>query len=317
MFHVKHWEREILHLAHGSWDSASKLSTRGQMMSDKAPDRQRLKDDQRRDWDAAAAGWRKWWPIFERAAQHVSDRLVDLAGIKPGSRVLDVATGNGEPAVTAARRVGPNGHVIATDQAAGMLAIARERASALGISNIEFRESDGESLSITERQFDAVTCRWGLMFMPDVDSALRGLYDRLVPGGRIATAVWSTGDKVPMITIGADVVRRLAGLPPPPPGALEPTRLADSSILTSALERAGYKDVSVDRRAVTFEIDSPAAFAQFREEVSGPFRALLSRQTPEMRQKILDAVTEAARAYVGTDGKMRTTNETILFAARK
>jgi SAM-dependent methyltransferase len=286
-------------------------------MSDQTPDPQRLKDDQRRDWDAAAAGWRKWWPIFERAAQHVSDRLVDLAGIKPGSRVLDIATGNGEPAVTAARRAGAGGRVIATDQAAGMLAIARERASTLGITNIDFRQSDAESLSIDDRGFDAVVCRWGLMFMPDVERALRGLYERLAPGGRIATAVWSSGDKVPMITIGADTVRKMAGLPPPTPGALEPTRLADPSILTAALERAGFKEVTVERRDVTFEMESPAAFTQFREEVSAPFRALLGRQTAEMRQRILDSVTEAARAYVGGDGKMRTTNETILFAARR
>ena len=249
-------------------------------MSDQTPDPQRLKDDQRRDWDAAAAGWRKWWPIFERAAQHVSDRLVDLAGIKQGSRVLM------SPPAMASRRLPRRGvqvrtgRVIATDQAPGMLAIARERASTLGITNIDFRQSDAESLSIDDRGFDALVCRWGLMFMPDEERALRGLYERLAPGGRIATAVWSSGDKVPMITIGADTVRKMAGLPPPTPGALEPTRLADPSILTAALERAGFKEVTVERRDVTFEMESPAAFTQFREEVSAPFRALLGRQTP-------------------------------------
>src|SRR5216683_8419490 len=109
------------------------------------------KGDQKRDWDAAAAGWQKWWPVFEQAAQHVSDRLVELAGVKPGARVLDIATGNGEPAVTAARKVGAAGRVIATDQSAGMLAIARERAAALGLTNIDFHESDAESLAIQER----------------------------------------------------------------------------------------------------------------------------------------------------------------------
>jgi len=286
-------------------------------MSEQTVDQQRLKDDQRRDWDAAAAGWRKWWAVFERAAQHVSDRLVELGAIGPGARVLDIATGNGEPAVTAARRVGPRGRVIATDQSGGMLAIARERASALGVTNIEFRESDAESLTIEDRGFDAVVCRWGLMFMPDIGRALRGLYDRLVPGGRLATAVWSTADKVPMITIGNDVVRKLAGLPPPVAGALEPLRLADPSILTGALEQAGYKDITVERLGVTFEFDSATAFTQFREDVSAPFRALLGRQTPEMRQRILDAVIEAARTHAGADGKVRATNETILFAARR
>src|ERR1019366_10062593 len=88
-------------------------------MTEQSFDPLRFKNEQRRDWDVAAAGWKKWWPVFERAAQHVSDRLVELAGIKAGARVLDVATGNGEPALTAARRAGAGGRVIATDQSDG------------------------------------------------------------------------------------------------------------------------------------------------------------------------------------------------------
>jgi len=148
---------------------------------DQSFDVQRYKTELRRDWDAAAAGWKKWWPVFERAAQHVSDRLADLAGVKPGSRVLDIATGIGEPAITVARRAGASGRVVAIDQSAGMLAVAGERAAALGLKNIEFRESDAESLAISERDFDAVTCRWGLMFMPDLNAALTRLRDRLAP----------------------------------------------------------------------------------------------------------------------------------------
>jgi SAM-dependent methyltransferase len=286
-------------------------------MSEETFDLQRLKSDQRRDWDAAAAGWKKWWPVFERAAQQVSDRLVELAGLKAGARVLDIATGNGEPAVTAARRVGPNGRVVATDQSPGMLAIARERAASLGLNNIDYRESDAESLSIEERGFDAVVCRWGLMFMPDLPKALSGLYERLAAGGRLATAVWSTADKVPMISLANDIVRELAGLPPPPVGALEPLRLADTAILSKALADAGFSGATIERLSVVYEFDSPAAFTQFRADVSAPFRALLGRQTPEMRQRILEAVTDAARAYTGGDGKMRSANETILFAAQR
>jgi len=278
-------------------------------------DSQSLKGDQKRDWDSAAAGWRKWWPVFEKAAQHVSDRLVDLAGIKPGDRVLDIATGNGEPAVTAARRVGPAGRVVATDQSGGMLAIARERAATLGIGNIDFRESDAESLALSERDFDAVVCRWGFMFMPDLAAALNGIRSRMKPGARLATAVWSTPDKVPMITVGAAIVRQLANLPPPPPNALDPLRLADTSILERALTASGFKSVTIERLQVVFEFASPEAFTQFRREVSAPFRALLERQTHELRDRIVNAVTEAARAYAGADGKVRTSNETILFAA--
>jgi SAM-dependent methyltransferase len=284
-------------------------------MSEQSFDAQKFKNEQRRDWDAAAAGWKKWWPSFEGATQHVSDRIVELAAIKAGDRVLDIATGNGEPAVTAARRVGAAGRVVATDQSPGMLAISRERATGLGLSNLDFRESDGESLAISDRDFNAVICRWGLMFMPDLPGALKGLRDRLVRGGHFATSVWSTPDKVPMITLAADEVRKIAGLPTPPPGAFDPLRLADTSILKSALEQADFKDIAIERVDVTFEFESAAAFTQFREDIAAPFRALLERQTPEIRRQILDAVTEAARAYADSTGKVRTTNEAILFAA--
>jgi SAM-dependent methyltransferase len=278
-------------------------------------DHDRLKSEQRRDWDTAAAGWKKWWRVLERSAQPVSDRLVDLAQIGPGMRVLDVATGSGEPAVTAARRVGPSGRVLAVDQSPGMLAIGRERADSLRITNLEFRESDGEALTIEESNFDAVLCRWGLMFMPGLERALNGFRQRLVAGGRIAVSVWSTPDKVPMISIGAEMVRQLVNLPPPAPGALDPLRLADTTILTNALERSGFGNVQVHRMPVTFEFDSPDDFTQMRADVAAPFRSLLARQSPELRRKVIAAVTDAARKFVQSDGKVRATNETILFSA--
>jgi ubiquinone/menaquinone biosynthesis C-methylase UbiE len=278
---------------------------------------QLLKERQRRDWDAAAAGWNKWWPAFERSAQHVSDRLIELAHIREGSRVLDIATGNGEPALTAARRAGSQGRVIATDQSEGMLGIARSRAASLGISNVEFRASDGENLEIPERDFDAVVCRWGLMFMPDVAAAIKGFHERLRRGGWFATSVWSTADKVPMIGIGVEVVRRLANLPPSLPDALEPTRLADPARLTGWLRGAGFVEITVERLPVTFEFDSPAAFTQFRYEVSAPFRTLVNSLTPELRQQILSGITQAASAFATADGKFRADNEAILFAAHR
>src|SRR5258708_4778043 len=142
-----------------------------------------LKSDQKRDWDAAAAGWQKWRPVFEWAAQHVRDRLVELAGVKPGDRVLAIAAGNGAPAVTRARRA----------------------------------------------------------------------------------------------------------------GGMEPLRMADTAILKSAVEGEVFKNSTLERLQVVCEFASPDAFTQFRRDVSAPFRALPERQTPERRDRILAAVTDAAR----------------------
>ena len=284
-------------------------------MAETAVSPERLKEEQRRAWDAAAAGWKKWWPIFEQCASHVSERLVDLAGVRSGSRVLDIATGNGEPALTAARRAAPGGSVVATDQSPGMLAIARERAAAAGVANVEFRQVDGESLDIPERDFDAIVCRWGLMFMPDFAGAVRGIHARLKPGGKFATAVWAAADRVPMIAIGAEAVRKLAALPPPAPDALGPLRLADESMMRGALAAAGFRELAVERLNVEFVFDSPEDFTRMRVDVSAPFRALIERESAERRAQIIAAVTESARAYVAADGKVRTRNETICFSA--
>ena len=120
-----------------------------------------------------------------------------------------------------------------------------------------------------------------------------------------------------MISIGADAVRRLVKLAPPAPGALDPLRLGDTSILHNALAQCGFQDIKIERMPVTFEFESAEDFTQMREDVASAFRALLARQSHDMRREIVAAVTDAARKFVESDGKVRTTNETILFAAHK
>ena len=279
------------------------------------PDATTLKNEQRKHWDESAAGWKKWWPSFERAAQAVNDRLVALAQVKPGNRVFDIATGNGEPAVTAARTAGANGKVIAIDQSPGMLAIARERAAALGVGNIDFVESDAESLKLDAHSFDAGVCRWGLMFMPDLTNTVRLLHRALKPGAHFATAVWNTGDKVPMISLAAETVRNITGTPPPPPDALLPTRLADTSILKSALEAAGFSQVTIEPMIVTFEFDSPEKFIEFRSELGGA-AAMMAKLTPDQRARVKAALGDAVKKFQGSDGRVRLPNETICFSAR-
>src|SRR3954451_11292174 len=106
-------------------------------MESKAADAGGFREAQHRNWDSAAVGWKAWSEFNDRADAHISARLVELAGVRPGSRVLDVAAGYGEPSLTAARRAGPDGRVVATDISAEMLAFGRERAAAAGLGNVE------------------------------------------------------------------------------------------------------------------------------------------------------------------------------------
>src|SRR5918999_1175954 len=136
-------------------------------MESKTMDAAEFRDGQQQQWNKAASGWRKWSEQIDTAASHISERVVELAGVTAGSRVLDVAAGYGEPSLTAARVVGPNGKVVASDISAEMLAYGRERAQREGLENIEFVESDAISLDSPAGSFDAALSRWGIIFDPD------------------------------------------------------------------------------------------------------------------------------------------------------
>jgi enediyne biosynthesis protein CalE5 len=284
-------------------------------MSDRTYDAERVNREQLEFWNNAAPGWNQMRKILERTAQHVSDRLVELAELKPAQRALDIASGSGEPALTAARKVGSEGLVVATDQSPAMLALARERAQALGLRNIKFVVTGAEELAVDERGFDAALCRWGLMFVGDLDAAMRRIASLLGAAGRFATAVWGPPRKVPMISLGDDVVRALAKLPPPHPEAPGPLKLADPKPVEGALAAAGFKDVRIEPINVRFEFESPEDFVEQRRVVSTPFRVLLSKQSPELQHRIVDAIAQEARRYADASGRLRMDNEALLLAA--
>jgi ubiquinone/menaquinone biosynthesis C-methylase UbiE len=170
--------------------------------------------------DNAAAGWQAWWETIERGAQKFSDKIIQLAEIQPGDKVLDIATGMGEPAVTAAKIVMPDGKVVTTDISPKMRQIARTRATPLGLNGImEFRESDGEKIDLPEQtaKFDAILSRWGLMFFPNLPAALGSIRQLLSANGRLSAAVWSAPPKVPLLGLAFASVRKQINAPAPPP----------------------------------------------------------------------------------------------------
>ena len=184
-------------------------------MSTQPFDAARYKAGQRREWDTAAPGLKDWGLVIGPEFQPVSERMLELAGIQPGQRVLDVATGPGEPAVTAAHRVGPAGHVITTDLAPQMIALGRERAAQLGLQNIDFREMDAEALDLLENGFEIALCRFGLMYLPDPQAALERMHKLLVPGGRLVAAVRGSPQKVPFARWPLEVALRVLQVPAP------------------------------------------------------------------------------------------------------
>lgn len=280
-------------------------------------DPNQFKATQREVWSAVAGGWKKWWLQFEAGAQPVNERLVALARVKPGMRVLDVATGIGEPALTAARAVGPKGSVLGTDLAPPMIALAGERAREAKVTHIEFREMDAEKLELEPASFDAALSRWGIMLMLDSLAALRGIHRALKPGARLAVAVWGVAETVPFIAIPAQAAIRELGAPPPPAGSPGPFALGKPGDLEALLERAGFSGISVEVMSATMDFDSPALYCEYVQDLSGSFRSALAGQTEEVRRRTLQAVEREARRHAGADGRIHFVNQVRCASAAR
>ena len=277
-------------------------------------DPEEFKINQKNSWNSVAAGWGKWWKTIENGAQTVSDKLVELAEIRAGQRVLDVATGIGEPAITAGKIVGQEGHVTATDISPEMLAIGEERARSQGLQNImEFVQSDAENLKLrTDDKFDAILCRWGLMFLPNLDTALSNLYDKLVSGGKLAAAVWSEPSKVPFISLSMDTARKHIGALPGQ-GLPGPLSLADVDSLKKSFDKAGFADIRTEKIPVIFEFDTAEDYTKFNQDIVAPIRTILSKETENKKQQVWNDVTEQAKLKFSepSSGRVKFVNEAI------
>ena len=283
-----------------------------------AIDPKQYKETQRRNWDSVAHGWEKWWRVIEIGAEKVSRRLIELASIKIGSKVLDISTGIGEPAITAAREVGNTGQVLATDISSEMLSIAKQRAINAGLQRvIAFKQGDTGTIELPNSTFDAALCRFGLMFLPDLDNALLNIYGSLVNGGRFAAAVWESPEKDSLFTSTMNTIMKETRTSPPPAGVPGPFSLSDENLLRNYFVNIGFKDVTIERMNVTFDFGSSKEYASFVHETAGPLHEMLSNESPERRQKILEAVSESARKFADNTGTVKFSNDAICIMGKK
>jgi ubiquinone/menaquinone biosynthesis C-methylase UbiE len=282
-------------------------------------DSKQYKEAERQSWNSVAAGWQKWWKPIEKGAEKVSRRLTELAEIKSGSRVLDIATGIGEPAITVGKQVGSSGYVLATDISPQMLSVAKQRAISLGILNmIEFREGDAETIELESSTFDAVLCRWGLMFLPDLKAGLFNINRSLKEGGHLAASVWAAPAQDTLSDVTMKTVMKETNSPPPSPGTPGPFSLSDENTLKNSFLTAGFKNLALERMNVSFDFDSPADFTAFILETSGPLLKMITNQTLERRGEIKKAITEVAKSYADNiTGKVKFGNEAILIVGKK
>ena len=265
------------------------------------------------DWDVASEAFLKVAAFYDPFDEPVNEQLMALSEIAPGYTVVDIATGIGDPALSVARRVGPAGRVIATDQSTAMLAIARKRAEDRGLTNMEFRELDANKYDLPDETIDAVVCRWGLMFLSDLTDALGRMRRSLKRGRCLAAATWAEADKVPIISIRRSVMSAF-GLPKSPN---DPFRLSSPATLKSLALSAGFDEAEVTRFAIPYEYASVGTFVEAQRTAhESRMTALLARSAAE-QEEFWRALGVAAAPYAGPDGVVRTPCDVLLLAARR
>ncbi len=269
-------------------------------------------------WAERAPVIRRYDEMESRLTASVSERMLDLACLRPGMRVLDVASGMGEPSLRAAQRVGPSGFVLGTDVAAGMLEVAREKARALALSNIEFRETDAEMLEVPAQSFDAATVRWGLMYMPRPELALERLWRALRPSGLLVCACWAGPEQVEYWSLPRRCMARFRPpLLPAEPGAPGVSRFSDPELLRPLLTRSGFTLEHAESMHVpVMEAEDGAGVVRWIRELGGPVAKLAEELTPEEQRAWEEEVARECEPY-RKGGKVLLGGVTWLVVARR
>lgn len=266
-------------------------------------DPDKFKATTREQWQEAAAAWDRWGPTLEDWLGPATEAMLDAAGVGPGARVLDVAAGAGGQTLAAARRVGPEGHVLATDISPAILKYAAAAARDAGLASVETQELDGESLAgVEDASFDAVISRVGLIYFPDRQGALAEMRRVLRPGGRVAAVVYSTPESNRFFSVPVGIIRRRAELGPPLPGQPGPFSLGGDGALAGAYEQAGFRDVHVQAVLSPLRMTSAVECLRFERESFGALHQMLAGLDEAGRERAWQEVGEALGEFEGADG---------------
>ncbi|MEW5710625.1 MAG: class I SAM-dependent methyltransferase [Pseudomonadota bacterium] len=265
-------------------------------------DAAKYKETTREQWQAAAKAWNDWGPFLRAWLGPTTEIMLDMARIGPGSRVLDVAAGAGDQTLQVAERIGPQGHVLATDIAPNILAFAAQNARNAGYANVTTAVMDGENLDVPEGTFDAVISRLGLIYFPDQQRALAGMRRALKPGGRIAAIVYSTAENNKFFSIPISIIRRRANLPPPLPGQPGPFSLGNPGVLEEAFRTAGFRDVESRLVQAPVKLRSAAECVRFEKESFGALHQMLAGLDEAGREAAWAQIEQELKAFECSSG---------------
>jgi SAM-dependent methyltransferase len=256
----------------------------------------------REQWQTAAEPWHRWGSTLEDWLGEATGLMLDMAGVGPGSRVLDVAAGAGGQSLAAARRVGPDGSVLATDISENILDYAEQAATRASLTNIATRVMDGEALEVEEGFFDVVISRVGFIYFPDQEAAFAGMRRALKPGGRLAGIVYSTPEANQFFSIPVSVIRRRAGLPAPAPGQPGPFSLGGLGVIEDLYARSGFCDMEVRRVPAPLRMRSAAECVRFERESFGALHQMLAGVNETEREEVWDEIERELSQFETSGG---------------
>jgi len=258
----------------------------------------------------------KWKAKSAAMGRDVTEALVEYARPQPGMKVLDLASGTGEPAISLASRVGPTGHVTALDLSPELLEIAADRARQRGFTNLSTHPADAHGLPFPDQSFDLATSRFGVMFFRDPAKALMEVHRVLKPGARACFLAWGPFEQ-PYWSSMIGVVLKHAGGPATVPGGPDPFRFAQPGSLSAVLRSAGFGEIHEETKTVpwTWPGTAEEVWEQSRA-VATPFMPLLERVPAEKWPEINREVYTAIGQYV-KGGEIRFSATVVLASGTK
>jgi SAM-dependent methyltransferase len=287
-------------------------------MTSSAPlDAESFKSATREQWNRTAHGWNEQTRQVREWLTEATATMLDLAEVRPGARVLDVAAGAGDQTLDIARRVGPGGSVLATDLSPVILGFAARNARNAGLANVETLALDGERLAVDPASFDAAVCRLGLMFFPDPLAGLVGMRDALKPGGRVCVMVLAEPATNPCVGIVVSTALKHAGLAPRDPyqpGSL--LSLGRPGLLQELLAKAGFADATTTRLSAPFRLPAAKDYVEFIRTSAGPILQLLAHLDETARAAAWAEIEERLGSFQTRDGWVGP-NELLLGAGTR
>lgn len=276
---------------------------------------EQIRDQQKESWNRFSQGWKKWNDLIMDSLKPAGDEIIRSLNLKNDATVLDVASGTGEPGLTIAEML-PGGKVISTDLAENMVEMAGEMANKRGVKNFESRVCDVSELPFEDNTFDAVSCRFGFMFFPDMFLAAKEMVRVLKPGGRLAVAVWNVPEKNFWVTAIAGTINKNMDLPAPPPDAPGMFRCAKSGLIQDLFRQAGLKNTSETEVAGKLNCGTADVYWDMMTEIAAPFVAALSKADDTTKAKIKNEVFDLIRQKY-PDGNVVIDSSALVIAGEK